>query len=69
GDLDTANQHYTADLHIAEKLAAADPTNAQAQRDLEISLMRMAATKNALGQQEEAARYRERLAQKDEPEA
>ena len=37
GDLATAQQHFTADLVIAERLAAADPTNTDWQRDLSIS--------------------------------
>ena len=34
GDLATARTHHQASLDIAERLAAADPTNAEWQRDL-----------------------------------
>jgi len=37
GDSTTAEQHYRTGLTIAERLAAADPGNAEYQRDLSIS--------------------------------
>jgi hypothetical protein len=36
-DIATAREHYQAGLNITERLAAADPANAQYQRDLSIS--------------------------------
>ena len=35
GDLTGATEHYQASLAIAERLAAADPSNTEWQRDLE----------------------------------
>ena len=37
GDASTAEQHYRTALSITERLAAADPDNAQYQRDLSVS--------------------------------
>ena len=41
GDSTTADQHYRAALTIRERLAAADPGNAEYQRDLSVSHERM----------------------------
>ena len=41
GDLGAAAEHYRAGLAIAERLAAADPTNTEWQRDLSVSRDRL----------------------------
>ena len=41
GALTAARTAYTADLTIAQKLADADPTNTQWQRDLAVALERL----------------------------
>jgi len=57
GDLAGARDAYQAALAIAQRLAAADPTNAEWQYDLAISLDRLGAT------EDDATRQREYLAQ------
>jgi hypothetical protein len=42
GDTPTADQHYRAQLAIAERLATTDPANAQYQRDLDYIRQRVA---------------------------
>ncbi|MEK8109407.1 hypothetical protein NKG94_41945 [Micromonospora sp. M12] len=72
GNLDAAETAYQADLHIAQQLAEADPTNAQAQRDLSISHTKMGDLATARGNLDAAeAAYqaslliRQRLAEAD----
>ena len=54
GDLAGALKAYEQDLAIAERLAAADPSNAGWQRDLYVSHWRLAETAEQRGQPEEA---------------
>ena len=70
GDSATAEQHYRAGLAIAERLAAADPGNAEYQRDLSISHNKLGELAVASGQPTAEQHYgrpghRERLAAAD----
>jgi hypothetical protein len=49
GDTEGALEHCTRGLHIAERLAAADPDNTQYQRDVSVSINRVADVLGARG--------------------
>lgn len=55
GDMARARRMYEQDLAIAERLAAADPGNAGAQRDLAVSYGRLADVDERDGDAERAA--------------
>ena len=57
GDLAGAGEHYRAGLAIAERLAAADPTNTEWQRDLSISRERLGDLAVAAGDPTGAAEH------------
>jgi len=52
-DLSGAEEAYRASLAIRERLAAADPTNTEWQRDLSVSHYRLAHVANAAGRASE----------------
>jgi hypothetical protein len=57
GDLAAAAEHYRADLAIAERLAAADPTNTEWQRDLSVGRNKLGDVAVAAGDQAGAAEH------------
>jgi hypothetical protein len=62
GKLGEAERLYREDLAIAERLAAADPDNAEAQRDLSVSYSTLAGVMVTAGKLGEAERlYRQAL--------
>lgn len=59
-DLDAALEAYARGLEVAERLAAADPSNALAQRDIIVSLYKLSNLASATGRQRDAERMLKR---------
>ena len=57
GRLDAAREFYQQGLDIAKKLAAADPANAQAQRDLSVSYEKLGDVSQQAGRLDAAREF------------